>query len=203
MATGKPVNRSNRETIFKPSDFLFKTTVTGQTRLVNRSNRSVYRSKPVTHVLLNLNLNLINFQSNRSDKLLPQGDGLTRPVGFHGVQHSIQRSSRLVSSGPLASGGRRAGWRGHAPRPTYQRNGCAPAYDEATRGCSPDGGTRGTRPVTLPSGRQAPTSWFLFLFFFWVLLTTGRDKGKKHASFIGSFLFATGRMGYLGELDQR
>ena len=52
--SNQPVNRSNRETTFKPSDFLIKTPVTGQTGPVNRS---VYRSEPVTHVLLNLDLN--------------------------------------------------------------------------------------------------------------------------------------------------
>jgi hypothetical protein len=37
--------------------------------LVNRSNRPVYRSKPVTHVILNLDLN-----SNRSNRpVLPAG----------------------------------------------------------------------------------------------------------------------------------
>ena len=34
-----------------------------KTHLVNRSNRPVYRSKPVTHVILNLDLN-----SNRSNR---------------------------------------------------------------------------------------------------------------------------------------
>ena len=53
----RPVNRSNRKTTFKPSDFLVKTPVTGQTGPVNRSNRS----EPVTHVLLNLDLNLTGF----------------------------------------------------------------------------------------------------------------------------------------------
>ena len=57
----RPVNRSNREITFKPSDFLVKTPITGQTGPVNRSNRSVYRSEPVTHVLLNLDLNLTGF----------------------------------------------------------------------------------------------------------------------------------------------
>ena len=54
----RPVNRSNRETTFKPSDFLFKTPVTGQTGPVNQSNRS----EPVTHVFLNLNLNSTSFR---------------------------------------------------------------------------------------------------------------------------------------------
>ena len=75
----RPVNRSNRETTFKPSDFLVKTPVTGPTGSVNRS---VYRSEPVTHVLLNLDLNSTGFRSNRSDKPLPEGGGLTGPVGF-------------------------------------------------------------------------------------------------------------------------
>ena len=57
----RPVNRSNRETTFKPSDFLVKTLLTGQTGPVNRSDRSVYRSEPVTHVLLNLDLNSTGF----------------------------------------------------------------------------------------------------------------------------------------------
>ena len=57
----RPVNRSNRETTFKPSDFLVKTPVTGQTGPVNRSNWSVYRSEPITHVLLNLDLNSTGF----------------------------------------------------------------------------------------------------------------------------------------------
>ena len=78
MAT-RPVNRSNRETTFKPSDFLVKTLVIGQTRPVNWS---VYRSEPVTHVLLNLDLNSTGFRSNRSGKPLPEVGGLTGPVGF-------------------------------------------------------------------------------------------------------------------------
>ena len=71
----RPVNRSNRETTFKPSDFLVKTPLTGQTGPVNRS-------EPVTHVLLNLNLNSTSFRSNRSGKLLPDRAGLTGPVGL-------------------------------------------------------------------------------------------------------------------------
>ena len=71
----RPVNRSNRETTFKPSDFLVKTPVTGQTG-------PVYRSEPVTHVLLNLDLNLTGFRSNRSDKSLLEGGGLIGPVCF-------------------------------------------------------------------------------------------------------------------------
>ena len=50
----RPVNRSNRETTFKLSDFLVKTPVTGQTEPVNRS-------EPVRHVLFNLDLNLNGF----------------------------------------------------------------------------------------------------------------------------------------------
>ena len=53
----RPVNRSNRETTFKPSDFLVKTPVIGQTGPVNRSNWS----EPVIHVLLNLDLNSTGF----------------------------------------------------------------------------------------------------------------------------------------------
>ena len=71
MATGKPL--LNRRI------FLVKTPVTSQTGPVNRS---VYRSELVTHVLLNLDLSSIGFRSNRSGKLLPEGGGLTRPVGF-------------------------------------------------------------------------------------------------------------------------
>ena len=52
--SNRPVNWSNRKTTFKPSDFLVKTPVTGQTGPVNRS-------KPVTHVLLNLDLNSTGF----------------------------------------------------------------------------------------------------------------------------------------------
>ena len=59
--SNRPVNRSNRGTTFTPSDFLVKTPVTGQTGPVNRSNRSVYRSKPFTHAILNLNLNFAGF----------------------------------------------------------------------------------------------------------------------------------------------
>ena len=77
--SNRPVNRSNWKTTFKPSDFLVKTPVTGPTGSVNRS---VYRSEPVTHVLLNLDLNSTGFRSNRSDKPLPEGGGLTGPVGF-------------------------------------------------------------------------------------------------------------------------
>ena len=78
----QPANRSNRETTFKPSDFLVKTPVTGQTGPVNRSNRSVYQSEPVAHAILNLDLNSTDFRSNRSGKPLPEGGGLTGPVGF-------------------------------------------------------------------------------------------------------------------------
>ena len=59
--SNRPVNRSNRETTFKPPDFLVKTPVTGQTGPVNRSNRSVYRSEPVAHAILNLDLNSTGF----------------------------------------------------------------------------------------------------------------------------------------------
>ena len=34
------------------------------------------------HVFLNLDLNSTGFRSNRSGKLLPEGGGLTGPVGF-------------------------------------------------------------------------------------------------------------------------
>ena len=51
-----PVNRSNRETTFKPSDFLVKTSVTGQTGPVNQSNRPVYRYEPFAQRILNSNL---------------------------------------------------------------------------------------------------------------------------------------------------
>ena len=88
----RPVNRSNRETTFKPSDFLVKTPVTGPTGSVNRS---VYRSEPVTHVLLNLDLNSTGFRSNRSDKPLPEGGGLTGPVGF--VNPDLDRPSLSFS----------------------------------------------------------------------------------------------------------
>ena len=75
----RPVNRSNREITFKPSDFLVKTLVIGQTRPVNWS---VYRSEPVTHVLLNLDLNSTDFGSNRSGKPLSEDGGLTGRAGF-------------------------------------------------------------------------------------------------------------------------
>ena len=88
METGKPVKQ---ETIFKPSDFLVKTPVTGQTGPVNRS-------EPVKHALLNLNLNLTDFRSNRSGKPLPEGGGLTGPVGLvnpsGGTLH--QRNSKIT-----------------------------------------------------------------------------------------------------------
>jgi len=80
--SNRPVNRSNRETSFKSSDFLIKTPVTGPTEPINRSNWSVYQSEPVTHVLLNLDLNSTSFRSNRSGKPLPEVGGLTGPVGF-------------------------------------------------------------------------------------------------------------------------
>ena len=48
----------------------------------NRSNRPVYRSKPITHAILNLDLNSTGFRSNRSGKPLPEGGGLTGPVGI-------------------------------------------------------------------------------------------------------------------------
>ena len=73
----RPINQSNRETTFKPSDFLVKTPVTGQTGPVNRSNRS----EPVAHAILNLALNSTGFWPNRSGKPLPEGGGLTGPVG--------------------------------------------------------------------------------------------------------------------------
>ena len=73
---------SHRGTTFKTSEFLVKIPVTGQTGPVNRSNRSVYWSEPVTHVLLNLDLNSTGFRSNRSGKPLPEVGSLTGPVGF-------------------------------------------------------------------------------------------------------------------------
>ena len=82
--SNRPVNRSNRETTFKPLDFLVKTPVTGQTGPVNRS---VYRSEPVTHALLNLDLNSTSFRPNRSSKPLPEGGDLTGPVGFVNPGH--------------------------------------------------------------------------------------------------------------------
>ena len=54
--------------------------VNGSNWLVNRSNRSVYRSEPVAHAILNLDLNSTGFRSNRSGKPLPEGGGLTGPV---------------------------------------------------------------------------------------------------------------------------
>ena len=51
-------------------------------RPVNRSNRPVYRSEPVAHAILNLDLNSTGFRSNRSGKPLPEGGGLTGPVGI-------------------------------------------------------------------------------------------------------------------------
>ena len=50
--------------------------------LVNWLNRPVYRSKPVTHAILNLDLNSTSFRSNRSSKPLQEGGGLTGPVGI-------------------------------------------------------------------------------------------------------------------------
>ena len=44
-------------------------------RPVNRSNRPVYQSEPITHAILNLDLNSTGFQSNRSGKPLPEGGG--------------------------------------------------------------------------------------------------------------------------------
>jgi len=64
---------SHRGTTFKPSEFIVKTPVTGQTGPVNRSNRSVYRSEPVARALLNST----GFRSNRSGKPLPEAGGLT------------------------------------------------------------------------------------------------------------------------------
>ena len=70
--------------------------------LVNRSNRPVYHSKPVTHAILNLdlnsnrpvyryepvelsflnsNLNLTDLRPNRSGIPVPDSAGLTGPVG--------------------------------------------------------------------------------------------------------------------------
>ena len=48
----------------------------------NRPNRLVYRFKPITHAILNLDLNSTGFRSNRSGKPLPEGGGLTGPVGI-------------------------------------------------------------------------------------------------------------------------
>ena len=56
----RPVNRSNREITFKPSDFLVKIPVTSQTGLVNRSNGR-YTGRNRLHVLLNLDLNSTGF----------------------------------------------------------------------------------------------------------------------------------------------
>ena len=49
---------------------------------VNRSNQPVYRSKPITHAILNLDLYSTGFRSNRSGKPIPEGGGLTGPVGI-------------------------------------------------------------------------------------------------------------------------
>ena len=52
---------------------------------VNRSNRPVNRSEPVARELLNLfefEFEFNRFRSNRSGKPLPEGGGLTGPVGF-------------------------------------------------------------------------------------------------------------------------
>ena len=85
--SNRPVNWSNRGTTFTPSDFLVKTPV-------NRSNRSVYRSEPVTHVLLNLDLTSTGFHwfLIRSGKLLPEVGGLTGLVGFVNPGHCPARS---------------------------------------------------------------------------------------------------------------
>ena len=47
----------------------------------NRSNRPVYRFEPVELSFLNLNLNLTGFRPNRSGIPVPDPAGLTGPVG--------------------------------------------------------------------------------------------------------------------------
>ena len=84
---------SHRGTTFKPSEFIVKTPVTGQTGPVNRSNQS----EPVARALLNST----GFRSNRSGKLLPEGGGLTGPVGFGnpataGVKSSARQQLALL-----------------------------------------------------------------------------------------------------------
>ena len=73
----QPVNRSNRGTTFTSSDFLVKTPVN--------------RSEPFTHAILNLDLNSTGFRSNRSGKPLPEGGGLTGPVGIINPARSVAR----------------------------------------------------------------------------------------------------------------
>ena len=59
--------------------------------LVNRSNRPVYRSKPVTHAILNLDLN-----SNRSNRLVNRSN---RPVYRYEQVELSFLNSNLNSTG--------------------------------------------------------------------------------------------------------
>ena len=68
MATGKPIKSG--KSLLNRRIFLVKTPVTGQTGPVNRSNRSVYRSEPVTCAFE------FGFEFNR----FPPVSGQTGPV---------------------------------------------------------------------------------------------------------------------------
>ena len=62
-----------------------------KTHLVNRSNQPVYRSKPVTHAILNLDLN-----SNRSNRPVNQSN---RPVYLYEPVELSFFNSNLNSTG--------------------------------------------------------------------------------------------------------
>ena len=67
--------------------------------LVNRSNRLVYRSKPVTHAILNLDLN-----SNRSNQVVYRYE----PVDSTGTDRFSAKPDRYTDTGPCRFG--RTGW---------------------------------------------------------------------------------------------
>ena len=78
----RPVNRSNRVITFKLLDFLVKTTVTGQTGPVNRSNLSVYRLHMCFWIWIWIQPVSTGYRSNRSGKPVPEDGGYAGPVGF-------------------------------------------------------------------------------------------------------------------------
>ena len=76
------VNRSNRPVYrSKPDTHVILNLDLNSNRPVNRSNRPVYRYEPVKLSFLNSNLNSTGFRPNRTGIPVPDPSGLAGPVG--------------------------------------------------------------------------------------------------------------------------
>ena len=76
------VNRSNRPVYrSKPVTHVILNLDLNSNRPVNRSNRPVYRYEPVELSFLNSNLNSTGFRPNRTNIPVPDSDGLASAVG--------------------------------------------------------------------------------------------------------------------------